>query len=90
MQERNGDEDVENGLVGTVEDGESGMNGESIISVSTLSYEKWIATEKLPYYTQPSLVLCYDPEGWKVQVGGEMCAVVADLHCCMAEADAIL
>ena len=51
MQERNGDEDVENGLEGTVEDGESGMNGESSISVSTLSYEKWIATEELLYYT---------------------------------------
>ena len=51
MQGRNGDEDVENALEGTVEDGEGGMNGENSINICTLSYEKWIAGEKLLYNT---------------------------------------
>ena len=51
LQGRNGDEDVENGLVGTVQDGESGMNGENSINICTLSYEKWIAGKKLLYNT---------------------------------------
>ena len=51
LQGRNGDEDVENALEGTVEDGEGGMNGENSINICTLSYEKWIAGEKLLYNT---------------------------------------
>jgi len=37
LQGRNGDADVENGLVGTVREGESGMNEENSINIYTLS-----------------------------------------------------
>ena len=37
MQGRNGEADVENRLVNTVGEGESGMNGESNIKMYTLS-----------------------------------------------------
>ena len=40
FQERNGDADVENGLVGTREDGESGMNGNSSINMY-IHYYVW-------------------------------------------------
>ena len=36
MQGRNGDIDIENGLVDIVEEGMSGMNGESSINIYTL------------------------------------------------------
>ena len=43
------------------------------------------------------MVLCYELEGWngvedwgKVQEGGNICVLVVDLHCCMAEANTIL
>ena len=47
MQGRNGDEDVENGLVDTVREGDSGTNGESSINIYTLPCVKQIACEKL-------------------------------------------
>ena len=51
MQGRNGDEDIENGLVDIVEEGKSGMNGESSINIYTLPCVKQIADEKLLYNT---------------------------------------
>ena len=47
MQGRNGEADVENGLVDTVGQGKSRRNRESSINVYTLSGLKWIAGEKL-------------------------------------------
>ena len=47
MQGRNGDTDVENGLVDTVEEGESGVYGESSINIYMLSGVRWIAGELL-------------------------------------------
>ena len=49
MQGRNGDAEVEHGLVDTLR--ESGMSGESSISVFTLACVKWIAGKKLLYNT---------------------------------------
>ena len=49
MQGRNGDTDIENGLVDPVGEGESEMNGESSINIHTLSPVRWIAGEKLLY-----------------------------------------
>ena len=46
MQGRNGDADVENGLVDTVGEGESETNGETI-NIYTLSGVRWIVGEKL-------------------------------------------
>ena len=42
MQGWNGDEDVENGLVDTVGEGDSGTNGEGSINIYTLPYVKQI------------------------------------------------
>ena len=47
----NGDKDVENGLVDTVREGESGTNGESSINIYTLSCVKQIGIERLIYNT---------------------------------------
>ena len=44
---KNGDADVENGLVDTVEEGESGVYGESSINIYMLSGVRWIAGELL-------------------------------------------
>ena len=51
MQGRNGDRDIENGLVDTGREGESGMNRESSIDTYTRSCVKQIAGEKLLYNT---------------------------------------
>ena len=47
MQRNNGDAEVENGLLDTTEEGESGTNGEGSISIYILSCTKWTASEKL-------------------------------------------
>ena len=47
----NGDSDIENGLVNTVGNGESGTNRESSIDIYTLPSVKQIAGEKLVYNT---------------------------------------
>ena len=46
MQRNNGDAEVENGLLDTTEEGESGTHGEGSISIYILSRAKWIAREK--------------------------------------------
>ena len=51
MQGRNGDTDVENGLVDTVGEGKSGMNRESSLDIYILPCVKEIAGEKLLYNT---------------------------------------
>ena len=47
MQGRNGDADVENGLVDTVRERKSGMNGESSIRIYTVPCVTWRAGKKL-------------------------------------------
>ena len=47
MQGRNGDADIENGLVDTVGEGESETNGESSTDIYTLSGVRETAGEKL-------------------------------------------
>ena len=51
MQGRNGDADIENGLMDTMREGEDGTNGESSIVAYTQSRVKWITGEKLPCNT---------------------------------------
>ena len=51
LQERNGDADIEKGLVGIVAEGERGMNGESSTDIYTLPCVNQIAGEKLLYET---------------------------------------
>ena len=54
MQERNGDADIENGLVDIVAEGKSGMNGESSTDIYTLPCVKQRASGKLLYGTGSS------------------------------------
>ena len=49
MQGRNGDSNIENGLVNTVGERKSEMNGESSTDIYTLPCIKEIAGEKLLY-----------------------------------------
>ena len=51
MQGRNGDADIENGLVDTMGKGESGMNGDSSINIYTLPCVKQISGEQWLYNT---------------------------------------
>ena len=51
MQGRNGDADVENGLVDTVREGERGVNGENSTDIYTLSCVKQIAGGSLLHNT---------------------------------------
>ena len=48
-QQRYGDSDMENGLVDTVGEGDSGTNGENSIDIYTLQCVKQIADKKLLY-----------------------------------------
>ena len=66
----NGDADIENRLLDTVGEGDSGTNWESSIEEYTLSYTKWIDIGKFLYDAGSSnLVLCDNLEGW-YGVGG--------------------
>ena len=51
----NGDKDVETGVVDTVGEGESGINGESSINIYTLSCVKQIGIERLLHNTGAQL-----------------------------------
>ena len=77
MQGRNGDADVENGLVDAVGEGESGMNGESSIDIYIPPCVKQTAGEKLLYNTgSPAWHslghLGDDLEGWDRERGGRL------------------
>ena len=69
MQGRNEDKDVENGLMDTVGEGESGTNGERSISIYTLSSVSWTGVTSCCAAQGAHLVLCDDVEGW--DDGGE-------------------
>ena len=75
MQGRNRDADVENGLVDTEGEGESGLNWESSTDIYTLPCIKQIASGKLVYSIGSSM-LCDDLDAWdggggtEVQKGG--------------------
>ena len=94
LQGKNGDTDVENGLVDTVWEGVSGTNGESSIDVYTLLCGKWIVGEKLLYNTGTS-VWC-SVMTWKCGIGGKEGGArgkgyiyMADSCCCMEEANTL-
>ena len=68
FQGRNGDSGIENGgLVDTVQEGESGTNGESSINIHTLPCGKQIAGEKPPGWAP-----CDDLEEWDGGKGGRL------------------
>ena len=90
LQGRNGDPDVENGLVDIGGEQESGMNEESSINIYTLSSIGWTAGEKLLCSTGSPVWPSWWPEGmgWREEresrEGGDVCIIMADLHCCTA------
>ena len=96
LQGMNRDADVENGLVDTVGEGESGMNEESSINIYTLSSIGWTAGEKLLCSTGSPVWPSWWPEGmgWREEresrEGGEVCIIMADLHCCLTETSTTL
>lgn len=79
-----------------MEEGESGTNRESSIDIYTLPCVKQIAGEKL-LYNIGSPVSC-SVMTWKgdmvrgreAQEGGDICIIMAELHCCVAETNTIL
>ena len=64
FQGRNGDADIENRLLDTVGEEESGTSRESSIDKYTLSCVKQIAGEKLLYNRKPTQARDDDLEGW--------------------------
>ena len=74
-----------------------GMNGESSINIhNTLSCVKWIGGEKLLYNTRSPVwhsVMALEGE-WKkereAQEGGNICIIMADSCCYMAETNTTL
>ena len=49
LQGSSGDTDMKNRLVDTVEEGEGGMNGKSVMETYTLPHVKYIASGNLLY-----------------------------------------
>ena len=93
---RNGDTDVENGIKDTVREGESGTYGESSVNIHILSGVRWIAGEKLLGSTGSPLWCSVMT--WKAGLGGgeggegagDVCIIMADMHCCVAETNTML
>ena len=57
MEGRNGGADIENRLINTGREGESGTSGESSLDIYTHPCVKQIAGERLLYNREPSQVL---------------------------------
>ena len=76
--------------------GESGMNGESSISIYTLSGARWIAGEELLGSTGSPVWHCvmtwrdWMGEGREIWEGEDKCIIIVDSHCCMAETNTAL
>ena len=73
----------------TVGEGESGMDGESSINIDVLSGGRWTAGENVAQGAQPGALWWPAGMGWveDTEAGkrGDVCIIMADLHCCMAE-----
>ena len=93
---RKGDTAVENGLADIMEEGETGMNGESGINTYTLSGVRRIAGEKLLCSTGSpaccSVMTQRDGmrERRETREGGDVCIIMNDLSCCIAETNTTL
>ena len=75
----------ENGLVDTVGQGVSGMNGEISINIYTLLCVKQTVIEKLLNSTGSPVwhsVMGWG-EGKEAQEGGDVCIIMAHSHCCL-------
>ena len=79
----------------TVGEGESWANGKRSIHIYTLSGVRRRAGKRLLWSRESSLVLCDGLEWGEVGRGGvlegrDVCIIMADLHCCMAETNTVL
>ena len=72
--------------------GEGAANGESCIGTCPLSGVRWRAGEKV-LWSAGSLIL-HSLMTWRARMGrregGHVCIIMADSHCCMAEANTTL
>ena len=80
----------------TVGEEENEMDGESSINIYSLKGIRWIAGEKMLYSTGSpvwcSLITWRDGmgEGTEAREGADVCIIMADLHCYMAETNTTL
>ena len=89
MQGRNGGTDIEDRPVDTIGEGKSGVNGESSIDIYRILCVKQRAGCYMTQGAQPGALWwprgVRRMEGSEAQVGGDVCIIMADLHCCMAK-----
>ena len=96
MQGSKGDEDIKNGLLDTVGEGEGGMTWENSIETCILPYVKEITSPSSIHETGHSELMHWDnPEGWDREGGGKGFGMgdtspVADSYQCMAKTTTIL
>ena len=62
---------MENELVATVGEGESGLKGERSIHIYEAAYARWITGEKLLWSAGSPGQLCDDHGGWEALEGGD-------------------
>ena len=92
FQGRNGDADIENGLVDMVGAEEKGTYGESSISMYTLSGvwrtagEKMLCSRRIPAWA----LWWPGGMGWGGEGGMVRRVIMADSHCCFAETNTTL
>ena len=67
LQGRSGDTDIENWLVDTAGEGESGMNGESCVNIYALFCVRWMAAKLLCSTTSP---VWHSVMTWRGRMGG--------------------
>ena len=98
LQGRNTDTDIEDRLVDTVREGENGTNWESCTETYTLPYVKQTASGNLLYNRESFHLVHHNSlEGWNRAVGGrevpeegDICILIAESGCCMAETNTML
>ena len=73
----------------TVGEGESGTDGESSVNIDVLSVVRWTAGENAAQGAQSGALWWPGGMGWVEEMeagkGWDVCIIMADLHCCMAE-----
>ena len=89
MQGRNRDADTENRLVDNEGEGEGWMNRENSIESYTLPCVKWIANGRLLYITESSTRCSVTTERSGIHMG-DICVLMPELCCCVAEANTTL
>ena len=90
FQGKNGESDIEDRCVDTVDEGVSGTNGQSRIDIYTLQLVRRLCVTQ---GAQPGALWWPRAgmgDGRETQDGGDMCIIMAGWHCFMAEANTTL